>query len=72
MLFVMKSEILQNPLSMGDLHEMGNKGSHPIRSHDSAWTQGAVHILDVSDVGGDFSMEELCPPNEVLAGRRSE
>jgi hypothetical protein len=67
----MEGEIPQNPLSVGDLHEMGNKGPHPIRSRDSAWTQSAVHILNVPGVGGYCPVEKPCPPDEVLAGHRS-
>jgi hypothetical protein len=36
-LLIVQREVLENPLRMQDLHELGGHGFHPIRAGDLAW-----------------------------------
>ena len=57
---------------MGDMYEVGHQRLHQICTRDPAWAQGAVYFLNASNLFGDFSVEKLHPPNEVLASRCDE
>ncbi len=55
-----------------ELYEVGHQQLHQVCTRDPAWAQGAVYFLNASNLFGDFSVEKLHPPDEILAGRCSE
>ena len=66
-LLVMKREVPEDPLAVGDVQDFTNELSGPMFSIDPVISQGQVFILYLKEVSGDSSLREVLPVYDALA-----